>query len=140
MQVFSYSNPSNMHQPHTHSLSPTHPPPPTTGLTSDSNLVVALSHSLLNTATMPLTPTLRPLISPTLMESALWAVARWGATYLCPEEPLPRVLEGAFGRPGKGPAIVERLLQAGLQCLTEYPAEGALHEVCVCVLGGGICL
>lgn len=63
------------------------------------------------------------------MESALWTAARWGCTFLCPEEPLPRALEGSFGRPGQGPALVERLLQSALLCLTGFPAEAALQGV-----------
>lgn len=88
-----------------------------------------LSTTILDTATLPLNHALRSLLSPALMESSLWAAARWGATYLCPADPLPRPLEAAFGLPGQGPAVVEQLLQSALLCLTGFPAETALQGV-----------
>ena len=118
---------------HPHHAPSSWPPPPhairCTHILTDPNIIVMLSSTVLETATLPLNESLRPLLSPALMESALWAASRWGATYLCPEEPLPRALEGSFGRPGQGPALVERLLQSALLCLTGFPAEAALQGV-----------
>ena len=57
-----------------------------------------------------------------LMEAAVWAAARWAATYLLSEEAgLPPSLGAAFGAQGGGPAIAGFLVQASLALLVGWP-------------------
>jgi hypothetical protein len=88
-----------------------------------------LSRALLELTALCLQQAAAAVVSSRLMEGAVWGAARWGDTYLFPEdaEPLPEPLEAAFGDQA-GAHILDMLLHVAQHCLAAFPGEAQLHR------------
>ncbi|KAL0051778.1 hypothetical protein WJX82_002011 [Trebouxia sp. C0006] len=76
-----------------------------------ADVVEATSNALLGVAGMSLDPTLGPIMSPRVLEAAVWAIGRWADTYLLSEEELSPAMSQAFGPAGNGPSVLAALVQ-----------------------------
>ena len=101
----------------------------------------ALCEALLAVPALVLVDAARPALSPRLMETAVWALARWCDTYLLPEEPLPGGLQQLYGSP-TGPAmqVLDGVVRVALVCLAHFPGETQLHSQVREEHRGGECL
>lgn len=91
--------------------------------------VERLSRSLLELTAVCLQQAAAAVVSSRLMEACTWGAARWADTYLFPEEeePLPEVLESAFGDQN-GHNILDMLVHVAQHCLSAFPGETELHR------------
>ncbi|DBA87589.1 TPA: hypothetical protein ACH3X1_004612 [Trebouxia sp. C0004] len=100
-----------------------------------ADVVEATSNALLGVASMSLDPSLGPIMSPRVMEAAVWAIGRWADTYLLSEEDLSPAMGQAFGPAGNGPSVLAVLVQMAGTILGGQAGEVELHTaVCTRLL------
>ncbi|GIL61595.1 hypothetical protein Vafri_16032, partial [Volvox africanus] len=101
--------------------------------------VEGLTAALLGLPALALQEGAAAVLSPRLMESCVWSLARWSDTYLFPEEAegLPAALVAAYATRGSGQAeaVVDGLARLAATCLVAFPGEAELHGmVCTTLL------
>ncbi|GLI66389.1 hypothetical protein VaNZ11_010181 [Volvox africanus] len=101
--------------------------------------VEGLTAALLGLPALALQEGAAAVLSPRLMESCVWSLARWSDTYLFPEEVegLPAALVAAYATRGSGQAeaVVDGLARLAATCLVAFPGEVELHGmVCTTLL------
>ncbi|GIM17237.1 hypothetical protein Vretimale_19750, partial [Volvox reticuliferus] len=101
--------------------------------------VEGLTAALLGLPALALQEGAAAVLSPRLMESCVWSLARWSDTYLFPEEAegLPAALVAAYATRGSGQAeaVVDGLARLAATCLVAFPGEAELHGmVCTALL------
>ncbi|DBA71387.1 TPA: hypothetical protein ACH3X2_011192 [Trebouxia sp. C0005] len=100
-----------------------------------ADVVEAASNALLGVAGMSLDPSLALIMSPRVMEAAVWAIGRWADTYLLSEEDLSPAMSKAFGPAGNGPLVLAALVQVAGTLLGGQAGEVELHTaVCTRLL------
>ncbi|KAL0028613.1 hypothetical protein WJX79_005646 [Trebouxia sp. C0005] len=100
-----------------------------------ADVVEAASNALLGVAGMSLDPSLALIMSPRVMEAAVWAIGRWADTYLLSEEDLSPAMSKAFGPAGNGPSVLAALVQVAGTLLGGQAGEVELHTaVCTRLL------
>lgn len=92
-----------------------------------AQVVERLSFIMLETAALCLQDQARPVLSPRLLECAIWSTSRWVDTYLLPEEPVPDSLASILNP--QATQLVDMLVQMAAICLDQFPGEVQLHTV-----------
>ncbi|EFJ51675.1 hypothetical protein VOLCADRAFT_116320 [Volvox carteri f. nagariensis] len=100
--------------------------------------VEGLTAALLGLPALALQEGAAAVLSPRLMESCVWSLARWSDTYLFPEEAegLPAALTAAYATRGSGQAeaVADGLARLASTCLVAFPGEAELHGMVCTVL------
>eukprot|EP00798_Chlamydomonas_sp_ICE-L_P020913 gene20913-27759_t len=93
--------------------------------------IATLCKALLELPALVLQDAARPCMSPRLMETCVWSLARWADTYLYPDEALPDVLLAMYAGQA-GQSVLDMIVQVANTCLVQFPGEAELHSQGYC--------